>query len=556
MSSAPHPGTHQKSNKAEGIYENENYLNYAIIVGVFLVLMSVVVRYLAIFAIYVYAPLLYPVWVMGYKYGTFASSSLIFVYAGVCLGIAAYYFMKKGSIKYFWLVWGVVWILAGVFEIVIGAKDSMLTGYMNVYCAPTPKHYWSAIFNCRNTVESLMSMPIFLVVGYSILPNIVLFATPMLTDLVGGFFRLSKEHPKALSTQVHNIDSLIKSQKVMYPHLKIYDVLNPNDYPIFKGQLRLLDSSRRFVFDRRMVTGFVARASVASENAYMPDSPLGQNDMERMEDLDINTSDRIPVIDPDKFTKEITHQLGAIWTGSQDLTATETILLSIALPRACVVSESISLELAKEVNDDCFRRIDEVNEWVAINIENKVKVLDLEKRGKRISEKLWKLASRDINDFPKLEEYREAIDAWLEEPIAQEIFNNHAYNRTIIFRALEEAKKLGVMQPSSFRWLKFYDREMWALVENVNRPSGFVENIGAYSHYKAERRTGKAIYKPMIQAAYNGLMERIGEFKYTEKVISTWEEYISTTDEDKKSELEQKLLDMNLFTDDKKPYWF
>lgn len=555
MSSATHPNK-TGSGTNEGLHDNERYLNYIIIGAVFLIMLTVILRYLAKLSIYIYAPLLYPVWVMGYQYGTFASAALIFVYALICLAITGFLFIKKGAIKYFWLIWGVVWALAGVMEIVMGAKNSFLTGFMNVYCAPKPEHYWSALFNCQNTVESLMAVPLLLIIGYSILPNIVLFATPVMIDLIGGFFRLSSEHPKALSTQVHNIDSLIKSQKVMYPHLKIYDALNPNEYPIFKGQLRLLDSSRRFVFDRRMVTGFVARASIANENAYKPDDPLNQDEMPRMEDLDINTTDRVPVIDPDKFTKEITHQLGAIWTGSQDLTATETILLSIALPRACVASESITLELANEVNKDCFRRIDEVNDWVAINITNKVKVLSLIDANKSVKDAQWELANKDISDFPKLPEYRDAIDAWIDQPLAQEILRNHAYNRTIIFRALEEAKKLGVMQPSSFRWLKFYDREMWALAENVNRPSGFVENIGAYSHYKAERRTGRAIYKPMLQAAYNGLIERISEFKYTEDIINTWEEYLSTDNAERKAELEQKLLDMNLFTDDKKPYWF
>jgi len=62
-------------------------------------------------------------------------------------------------------------------------------------------------------------------------------------------------------------------------------------------------------------------------------------------------------------------------------------------------------------------------------------------------------------------------------------------------------------------------------LHSVNRPSSFAENIATVAHYKEERREGVAINRPMFQSAYNGLVERVREFKYEDAAITSWYEW-------------------------------
>lgn len=521
------PNQQHTSAKGNPEHENEIYFNYLIIGAVALIILGMIIRYLAIAAIYLYSIVFLPVWSMGKYLSTTGSVIMLLVYAIICGAIGGILKFKSSKKAITWLSLTGVFLLLTIIEFVTGFDDTIVTGYMKVYCDPTEDYVWSAIFHCNNKIENLMQVPILVIVGYAIVPNLV-FATPLITDLIMGFFRLSNEHPKSLSTQVHNVDSLIKSQKVMYPHLKIYDKLNPNELDIYGGQLRILDSSKRFVFDRGLVTDFVERPLQSSDYGNKTGEAIKVEN--EAEDYNFGNDDLVPVIDVEKFKDIMMEQLGSMWTDSDNLTPSETIILSIVLPRACCIDEAVDSKKAKEVDDDCYRRISEVWDWVDKDISAKSAIKEKIKKGKKLKDGEEERLTQGLERFPYLTEYRETIDDWLNSVHGQVIVNSHAYNRTILFRSLEDAKLLGVMQPSNFRWLKFYDRTIWALVQNVSRPSGFVENIAALSHYKTERRSGTAVYRPSYQAAYNGLMERIREFKYTPEQIEAWKTYLKYKD--------------------------
>jgi len=521
------PNQTQQSAKGNPEHENEIYFNYLIIGAVALIILGMMIRYLAIASIYLYSIVLLPVWSMGKYLATTGSVIMLMLYAVICGVIGGFLKFKSSKKALTWFALAGVFGLLTVIEFVTGFDYSIVTGYMNVYCNPTEGYVWTAIFHCNNTVEKLMAVPLLVIVGYAVLPNLI-FATPLIADLAAGFFRLSSEHPKSLSTQVHDVDSLIKSQKVLYPHLKIYDKLNPNDLDIYGGQLRILDGSRRFVFDRELVTDFVERPMQSSDYGNKTGEVIKEEN--EAQDYNFGGDDLVPVIDVDKFKDIMMEQLGSMWTDSANLTPAETIILSIVLPRACCIDEAVNSKKAKEVDDDCYRRIAEVWNWVDKDISAKLAIKNKIKKGKKIKDTDEERLNQGLERFPYLEEYRETIDDWLNSVHGQVIVNSHAYNRTILFRALEDAKLLGVMQPSNFRWLKFYDRTIWALVQNVSRPSGFAENIATLSHYKTERRSGAAVYRPSYQAAYNGLMERIREFKYTPEQIEAWKTYLKYKD--------------------------
>ena len=118
----------------------------------------------------------------------------------------------------------------------------------------------------------------------------------------------------------------------------------------------------------------------------------------------------------------------------------------------------------------------------------------------------------------------------MEHDTAKDIFLNHAYTHTIILRCLTDAKKLGVFQPSTLRWLMFYDRPLLAVVQNESRPSVFAENAATSSHYYVELKAKKRIYKPKLQIAYDGFMDNLRQYKYSKKKVQAWELYKQTGD--------------------------
>ncbi len=80
-----------------------------------------------------------------------------------------------------------------------------------------------------------------------------------------------------------------------------------------------------------------------------------------------------------------------------------------------------------------------------------------------------------------------------------------------------EARKLGVLAPTSIRWLKLYDRTLWAMIENVGRPSLFSESLGANAHYVVESIMGRAMHEPNFVVAIKGWEHQLQFYSYNEQ---------------------------------------
>ena len=81
----------------------------------------------------------------------------------------------------------------------------------------------------------------------------------------------------------------------------------------------------------------------------------------------------------------------------------------------------------------------------------------------------------------------------------------HAYTQTALLRLLEDARQGGVLPAALFSWLKGVDRPLWYALSSLGRRAHFVEALGATSHFEAERRAGRALYPPAVEAAVEGL---------------------------------------------------
>ncbi|OGT44068.1 MAG: hypothetical protein A3F13_02365 [Gammaproteobacteria bacterium RIFCSPHIGHO2_12_FULL_40_19] len=93
----------------------------------------------------------------------------------------------------------------------------------------------------------------------------------------------------------------------------------------------------------------------------------------------------------------------------------------------------------------------------------------------------------------------------------------HAYVTTWMATLLQVARSDGVLASSEFLWLKPVDRRMWFMLNNVGRRTSFIEVAGAYSHWKAEQKVGRALKTPMVKGAVDALDEALQNVLYVEE---------------------------------------
>lgn len=100
--------------------------------------------------------------------------------------------------------------------------------------------------------------------------------------------------------------------------------------------------------------------------------------------------------------------------------------------------------------------------------------------------------------------------------IIQWLEKRHAYVTTVMASLLEIGRSDGVLASSEFLWLKPVDRRMWFMLNNVGRRTAFVEVAGAFSHWKAEQRVGRALKTPMVKGAVDALDETLQNILFVE----------------------------------------
>lgn len=93
----------------------------------------------------------------------------------------------------------------------------------------------------------------------------------------------------------------------------------------------------------------------------------------------------------------------------------------------------------------------------------------------------------------------------------------HAYVLTVMATLLEIARSDGVLASAEFLWLKPVDRRMWFMLNTVGRSAAFIEIAGAYSHWKAEKKVGRALKTPMVKGAVDALEEGLLNILYVEE---------------------------------------
>ncbi|UXI68343.1 type IV secretion protein [Tahibacter amnicola] len=296
--------------------------------------------------------------------------------------------------------------------------------------------------------------------------NLILLAV-LLALCVRWFLRANRTHPKFTLTRRHSVSSLVKEVSGLYPHLRLFGKLDlveqPLDHPVFGMSL----TSRQFAFQHRLIAGWRLQGN-----------------------------ERVPTLDRVRAAAVLREQLGALWRDTQRLTPAETLVLAIALPRAAATDPNMDdaqFETAIADSDALVR-------WCWDQF--------------RAPESEADMASA-LRPAIDLTAARALIEKYRRSPAVAPLFQRHAYVRTILCAALTQARRLGVLPPAEMRWLRFFDRPVWYVVESVGRQASFAEAAGVQCHYFYESRAHEALVQPQLGKAVDALEHAISHYRYS-----------------------------------------
>lgn len=297
----------------------------------------------------------------------------------------------------------------------------------------------------------------------------------MVVMCVRMFLRTNATHPKLNFTKTHNIKSFVKENKRLYPHLRLFSEIDlisqPLDHPVFGMSL----TSRQFAYRHRLISGW-------------------------KEETDGSWT---PTLDREKALQVFRVQLGRHWTKSTELSTSETLLVAIAMPRVAATDPSLDEAKFK----DAMKDSEDLLKWCWDQFKPPAPA---KKKGEAEASPLAWLQPKIDLEYP-----RSIILKHIGHPAVQVLIEQHAYNRTIIFALFMQARRLGVLQPAEMRWMRFFDRELWYVLETIGRQAGFAEAAAVLSHYLYESKSGAALAEPQLDKAINGLELAMTTFKFT-----------------------------------------
>lgn len=321
-----------------------------------------------------------------------------------------------------------------------------------------------------------------------------------------GFTRISDDHPTNRFKKKHSLESFMEEQKVNYSHLYVFTDFNLQMVSVNEGPFMGMKTTREFARDEGLVLG--------SKERQVTFSVSGTTRSKK------DQSEHVPVIDREKLKGILRSQLGGLWIGCDFITNEEAVLLAMYLPRACSTSTKMSDEEFDNIAKS-FRALEDDFWHIA-----KVDVLTSEQF--KIIGKLedgspqFAMGNRSLDMFFIDELKEQYIKPYLTHEVTKRLLSKHAYTRSFIIAVILEARKLGVMAPCQMRWLKLYNRQIWALLQNIGRPSMYAEGMGAISHYFVEIARDQPMLEPNFDIAIKGFETQLQAYKYDKKLIEHW----------------------------------
>lgn len=319
-----------------------------------------------------------------------------------------------------------------------------------------------------------------------------------------GFLRISSKHPGARFAKKHSLDSFMDEQKQNEPHLHVYSDFNLQMIDVNSGPLMGMKTTREYAKEFNLVT----KESEREVNYISNGITKSQRD----------SKEKVPYINRKRLITLLRSHLGGLWVDVDSISDAEAILLAMYLPRACSTDPEMLDEEFKQIASNCAKL---EREFWAIATEDILTGKQFAPTGvSRDKYAIYADGKKDLGAY-KIETLKEKyIKPYINNKVTQKLLAKHAYTRTFIVAVVFEARRLGVMAPCQIRWLKFYDREIWAMLQNIGRPSFFCENMGVISHYQAEVVANTKIYQPHFDVAIRGFEFQLKTYLYSPEAMA------------------------------------
>ena len=304
------------------------------------------------------------------------------------------------------------------------------------------------------------------------------------------FVVVKKSHPKMLFSKVHTVKSYAEEQSVLYPHLNYFKYLNLLDEPINSGEFAMSKTSRQFAYENKLLATWTKRSK---------ESAVGK--------AEFTVS-----VDNEKAKGILIGQCGEPFTSLETINineptkVVELILLAIAMPRVAASNASEDDDFYKQALLDSQMLINGC--WAHFESHAKTQ----ENGRDWIKAPLGNRAAIEI------------FNKYYTSQNVQRVFARHSFIRTIIIQMWTEARYVGVLAPAEVRWLRFYNRPLWYLIQGIGRQSAFAESVGAFSHYNSEQTAGMGLSVPEVDSGVTALNNALNNFKFTEQEKQDYEQ--------------------------------
>lgn len=424
-----------------------------------------------------------------------------------CMVLGAVYWFKfggrafEGPRKYYLFSLGSVFLIGGIF----GGFAAPVELCQPKQLSPS----WDFHSLCQVERRTLLGAPTFWILSNVFIYNLLVAAIPLTSALYNVLNANKRETTDPMKRLGENLDfqRLVEIQSEKYPWLKYYNKLRLAEKSLTEGQYRRMDTTKRFVFSNLLVTGFTTKQG---------DGNVGDNtnnEIDKTETMKIiSTEAKKPELDKTLYDEVFAYQLGDIFNGFENMQPIELYICCIAIPRACCASEKVDDSVVKSEEKKLYAFLDKMWDTVTNSIDS------------------------DGNEIKPVftQEFKQVcldrLEPWLDSPITQKIINNHAYNRTVVFASIMEARRLGVLISVDFGWIKTFDRTLWALFQNVGRDGQFAECVAVTNHYFAERLSKRKIYSPQSHEAWESLTKQIDSYAYDEEFEKDWKSFNDNND--------------------------
>lgn len=175
-------------------------------------------------------------------------------------------------------------------------------------------------------------------------------------------------------------------------------------------------------------------------------------------------------LNPERAAKLFASQLGPLWEGPDKLRSHERALFACFIAQAC--------RNRKEAQDG-----------------------------------LTRLARTMTSGQPDYAFVDGLLAKHMDDPLIKDIVSRHAYVATVISASLKAARKIGVLPPNFFLWLRPINRPLWYTLNCVGRHTPFAGVAGAHAHRLAEEVAGHAIEIPYVEKTVDALRRALDEVK-------------------------------------------